>query len=184
MHLRQLITQAFQALSTMGPQHTQAAAARHMQDGIVLAWQEALGDACAPEAFDAASLAQRRAVVSRCCEHAQDRLPEPTSLLALCQHVGVSARKLNHCFHDVLGMAPARYLRLMRLNGAHQDLLAHTRRGTRHTVVDIAGQWGFWHMGAFASDYRRLFGRLPSQAHQPCAGPMKKALTRRAFCQA
>jgi AraC family ethanolamine operon transcriptional activator len=30
-------------------------------------------------------------------------------------------------------------------------------------VHEIARRWGFWHIGEFAADYRRLFGELPSQ---------------------
>ena len=29
-------------------------------------------------------------------------------------------------------------------------------------VADVANEWGFWHMGGFAADYRKLFGELPS----------------------
>ena len=29
--------------------------------------------------------------------------------------------------------------------------------------ANVAHRWGFWHMGQFARDYRRLFGELPSE---------------------
>ena len=29
-------------------------------------------------------------------------------------------------------------------------------------INDIAHNLGFWHMGQFAADYRKLFGELPS----------------------
>ncbi|UCG61547.1 MAG: helix-turn-helix domain-containing protein [Candidatus Zixiibacteriota bacterium] len=29
------------------------------------------------------------------------------------------------------------------------------------TIADVANHWGFWHMGQFSADYRRLFGELP-----------------------
>jgi AraC-like DNA-binding protein len=35
--------------------------------------------------------------------------------------------------------------------------------GDTATVHAIAERWGFWHTGEFASDYRRLFGQLPSE---------------------
>ena len=31
------------------------------------------------------------------------------------------------------------------------------------TVAEVAGRWGFWHMGQMAADYRKLFDELPSQ---------------------
>ena len=30
-------------------------------------------------------------------------------------------------------------------------------------VADTANARGFWHMGQFAADYRRMFGKLPSE---------------------
>jgi AraC family transcriptional regulator, ethanolamine operon transcriptional activator len=48
------------------------------------------------------------------------------------------------------------YLRAIRLN--------HVRRELRdgRSVTDAATTWGFLHFGSFASDYRRMFGELPS----------------------
>lgn len=31
------------------------------------------------------------------------------------------------------------------------------------TVTDIAQQWGFSHLGSFATQYRRRFGETPSR---------------------
>lgn len=51
------------------------------------------------------------------------------------------------------------HLRDALLVGARREL--KSRAGT-DTVQDVAARWGFWHMGAFASDYRRQFGERPS----------------------
>jgi AraC family ethanolamine operon transcriptional activator len=37
------------------------------------------------------------------------------------------------------------------------------KAGPDTLVNDVANRWGFWHMGRFASDYRRQFGELPSE---------------------
>jgi AraC family ethanolamine operon transcriptional activator len=41
------------------------------------------------------------------------------------------------------------------------------RRDLRHpsaltTVQDTAARWGFWHLGHFVTDYKQMFGELPS----------------------
>ena len=33
-------------------------------------------------------------------------------------------------------------------------------------VTDVANEWGFWHLGQFAADYRRHFGELPSETFE------------------
>ena len=37
------------------------------------------------------------------------------------------------------------------------------RKSSTYSVADAANEWGFWHMGQFAKDYRRMFGELPSE---------------------
>jgi AraC family ethanolamine operon transcriptional activator len=76
----------------------------------------------------------------------------------LCQAAGVSLRTLEYAFRERLGMTPVHYHKVYRLNQVRQML---KRRQTR-TVVDAANAWGFWHMGKFAGDYRKVFGVTPS----------------------
>ncbi len=166
--LRNLADQALQRLSGAMGQGGHEAVVRQMQDTIVLTCQDTVVARLAPERIDSLPPGHRRAMVERSCQYVRDRLPEPTTMLALCRAVGSSPRKLAYCFQDVLGMSPAHYLRLMRLNGVHRDLVRQARDGQAGgTVQDIASRWGFWHMGAFAGQYRRLFGRLPSQTLAP-----------------
>lgn len=56
-------------------------------------------------------------------------------------------------------MAPATYLRALRLNGVRRDL----RGRAADSVQDVAAAWGFWHLSQFATDYRRMFGARPSE---------------------
>jgi AraC family ethanolamine operon transcriptional activator len=72
----------------------------------------------------------------------------------------VSERTLEYAFREQVGMPPARYLRLRRLNGARRELRA-AAPGTER-VRDVAMRWGFWQLGRFAVEYRRLFAERPS----------------------
>jgi AraC family ethanolamine operon transcriptional activator len=117
---------------------------------VLVSAAHAAEEAPLPPQRHGALVAQARAQVS------QD--PEtPVTVAALCATLRVSRRTLQAAFQEVLGMAPAAYLRAERLAGA--------RRALREapTVTEAAAQWGFWHFGHFAQDYRRLFGELPSQ---------------------
>jgi AraC family transcriptional regulator, ethanolamine operon transcriptional activator len=53
------------------------------------------------------------------------------------------------------------YLKRIRLDGAHRSLQRASKHGTR--IIDVATDWGFWHMGHFTSDYRTMFGETPSE---------------------
>ncbi|SDQ19824.1 transcriptional regulator, AraC family [Paraburkholderia fungorum] len=86
----------------------------------------------------------------------------------LCERLHVSRRTLQYCFQDVLNMAPATYLRAIRLNGARRDL-SNAARESR-SVQDVAAAWGFWHLSQFATDYRKMFGVRPSETLKAAAG--------------
>lgn len=54
-----------------------------------------------------------------------------------------------------------RSLQRGRLSGVHRSLRNADPGRTR--VADVANEWGFWHMGQLAADYRKQFGELPSE---------------------
>ncbi len=89
-----------------------------------------------------------------------DSAPDDAIALSdLCSRAGVSARTLRRIFREFYRLPPIRYLRLRRLNQA-RDLL---RRGSPPTVTATAVRFGFFELGRFAVEYRRLFGECPSK---------------------
>ncbi|WP_193494393.1 helix-turn-helix domain-containing protein [Nitrincola alkalisediminis] len=101
----------------------------------------------------------RKLIVDRACEYALANPDAPPSIIDLCNRVGASRRKLQYCFQETLGINPVAYLRMLRLNAVHRELL---QPHSYMAVQDIAMHWGFWHLSRFSSEYRQLFGELPS----------------------
>jgi AraC-like DNA-binding protein len=85
---------------------------------------------------------------------------EALTLQQLCHACSSSISTVERAFRDHFGVTPKRYVLLHRLSRVRKALCDFTE--TR-SITDIANHWGFWHMGKFASDYRRQFGELPSQ---------------------
>ncbi|CAN7397538.1 helix-turn-helix domain-containing protein [Trinickia sp. LjRoot230] len=142
------------------------AARNHLESSILAG----LFDLCAvdhPQRANATGTpCRRQAVVSQARDYVLANRERPVSVPELCERLHVSRRTLQYCFQDALGMSPAAYLRMIRLNGVRRSLSNAARepvevRGVR-TVQDIAAAWGFWHLSQFATDYRRLFGMRPS----------------------
>jgi transcriptional regulator GlxA family with amidase domain len=73
----------------------------------------------------------------------------------------VSVRTLHAVFQQELGMSPMAYLRRVRLDHVHAELLRAPRSSTR--VGDVATRWGFFHPSRFARQYHERFGELPSE---------------------
>ncbi|MGF6769604.1 AraC family ethanolamine operon transcriptional activator [Paraburkholderia sp. GAS199] len=104
---------------------------------------------------------RRQSIVAEAREYLLANRDRAINVPELCERLHVSRRTLQYSFQDVLGMAPATYLRAIRLNGARRDLCDASRAA--RSVQDVAAAWGFWHLSQFATDYRKLFGVLPSE---------------------
>ena len=90
--------------------------------------------------------------------HAESRI----RLADIVAAAGIGARALQYDFLRHHQITPLGYLRRVRLERAHRDLLAADPAGGA-TVSAIAARWGFAKTGRFAEQYRAAYGRLPSQ---------------------
>ncbi len=83
------------------------------------------------------------------------------ALADIAEAVHVTPRAVQYMFRRHLDTTPLQYLRRLRMDRAHRDLLvaAHPDQ----TVTQIAARWGFTHTGRFAVLYRQTFGLSPHQ---------------------
>ncbi|WP_416566648.1 helix-turn-helix transcriptional regulator [Nocardia testacea] len=100
--------------------------------------------------------------VRRAVAYLESHLHEDVTVTEVAAAAFVTPRALQLAFRRHLGTTPLRYLRRLRLAGAHDDLQAAVA-GDGRTVATIAYRWGFAHPGRFAIDYRRHYGRSPSE---------------------
>ena len=84
------------------------------------------------------------------------------SVSALCRAVGASYSTLERAFLEEFAVPPKVYMRNRRLTAVQSEL---ARGEGDWTIAEIAHEKGFWHMSAFAADYRKQFGELPSETH-------------------
>lgn len=79
----------------------------------------------------------------------------------LARHLGVTVRALELGFRRALDETPHQYMRRVRLDRAHRELLAADATDGI-TVTEIATRWGFFHAGRFATSYKAAYGVMPS----------------------
>ena len=96
----------------------------------------------------------------RALSYIEDHAAEAPTVEEICRASGVSWRTLDYAFRDQFDLTPKQYLQTVRLQQVRRDLL---KTPADTTIVEIAANRGFWHMGQFAKDYRRQFGELPSE---------------------
>ena len=95
-------------------------------------------------------------------------LDEPLLIKRICEEYDIPERTLRYTFRKYKGMAPKRYINSLKYSAIHTDLRAPELALV--PIKSIAGQYGFWHMGQFAADYKRHFGELPSDTRQAVKG--------------
>lgn len=102
----------------------------------------------------------RLRIAKKAEEYIRDNPKKSVSINDLCFAIGASERTLHLGFKERFGISPKAYSLMLRLNGVRQELLHHD--ALRRTITDIAMDWGFFHLGRFASQYSRLFAESPS----------------------
>lgn len=85
----------------------------------------------------------------------------PFTAAALADIAGVGVRLLQESFKQHVGVPPLAYLRRLRLDGVHAELVRADP--WQVTVSEVAFRWGFTHLGRFAIAYRERYGESPSQ---------------------
>lgn len=85
---------------------------------------------------------------------------EPLTPNELARAGNMSVRTLHASFQRCFGMSPMAYVRKIRLEHVHAELVAN--RDPHLQVTEVAGRWGFFHLGRFAKQYRDRYGESPS----------------------
>ncbi|MBA2956093.1 helix-turn-helix domain-containing protein [Nocardioides sp. MAH-18] len=78
----------------------------------------------------------------------------------IAEAAGVTIRTVQLSFRRHLDTTPTAYLRGVRLQYIHDELVANDP--ARTTVSEVASRWGFCNFGRFAAQYRTQFGELPA----------------------
>jgi len=117
-----------------------------------------------PHNYTGALPGRRGAVLPRHVRSVQDYLQahahEAVSAEQLARIAGVSVRSLYAGFKEFLGVSPMHYLRDLRMERAHAELVS----GESRNIAGVALRWGFAHMGRFSAGYKERYGVSPSQS--------------------
>lgn len=111
------------------------------------------------------STRNHRSIVHKARRFMVEHIARPLTVDDMCGALDVSERTLRYVFNEAFDLSPMAYFKIMRLNAAHSELKAHDR--STMTVREVAEHYNFEHLGAFAADYRNLFGVYPSESLTP-----------------
>ena len=93
-------------------------------------------------------------------DYIEERYDDTVRIEDLCHVTGVGVRTLQRCFREYFDVTITEYLKSVRLNAAHRNLVALLP--IESTVAEIALRHGFTHLGRFSVEFRDHFGESPS----------------------
>jgi AraC family ethanolamine operon transcriptional activator len=138
---------------------TRLAIVSRREEGLVLAILDALIDV---ETINKCGLIKSERSMSRALELIHTSELESISAVELCLYAECSPRFLERTFQKRFGVTPKKYIKYLRLARVRDRLLTFDTQSCE-SIIELAGIQGFWHMGQFAADYRRVYGELPSE---------------------
>lgn len=118
--------------------------------------------------------------VKRAIDYIEANLDAAIGLPEIVAASGVPGRTLIQHFRDFKGSSPMRYLRAARYEKVREAL---GRAEPEENITEIAGKWGFSHLGRFSVDYRRRFGESPSETLRRTRNAPAPSLAVRGFSQ-
>jgi AraC-like DNA-binding protein len=101
---------------------------------------------------------KRQQAVNRALEII-DSTNNAISIRDLFEDSACSWRTINRGFRERFGVTPKQYILATRMSSVRKEILASP---PQRRITDIANNWGFWHLGRFSTEYKKLFGELPS----------------------
>ncbi len=81
------------------------------------------------------------------------------SIDELSKEYNISQKSMQNSFKSLFGFTPKEFLRLMKLNLVHHELIRKSREEV--TVTEVSQKWGFPHQGRFSRFYTELFLENP-----------------------
>jgi AraC-like DNA-binding protein len=102
-----------------------------------------------------------RAAVRRAVDFIDANPARDVSATEIAAAARLAVPALLRAFRMYLGTTPMAYLRRTRLELAHRDLGAGDVE--QLSVIEVARRWGFHDPRRFATEYRRAYGRSPSE---------------------
>ncbi len=103
---------------------------------------------------------RRHRLLRQAREYVKTHLTDPVRVMDVAVALGVTVRTVELVFRELLDVTPQAYIMTARLYAVRRAL---KEAGPDRTVSAIAGEWGFWHQGQFAREYRARFDELPSK---------------------
>jgi len=100
------------------------------------------------------------ATTSKTLDYIEEHLADGITVRDVADATQTSRRTLENAFRSQFDMSPKSFINEQRLILVRRELLRVT---PGQKVSDAANAWGYWHMGQFARDYRKLFSELPSE---------------------
>ncbi len=105
-------------------------------------------------------LSSKEALIFEVRDHILEHIRENIQIEELALIFGMSEKTMQTGFKKLLGHTPKKFIKLLKLNLAHQEIIENDQA---KTISEIAMKYGFGNFGLFSKEYKAVYGFLPSQ---------------------
>jgi len=109
-------------------------------------------------------LSKKETLVFDVRDYILENIEENIAIETLASKFDMSEKTLQTSFKKVFGYTPKRFMKLLKLNLAHRDIVQND--GSK-TISEIAMKYGFGNFGLFSKKYKDMYGSLPSENTPP-----------------
>ena len=92
-------------------------------------------------------------------DYIHDNISTVTSLDQVSRETQIPVRTIRRLINKKFQISPKQYINKLRLNEVRKGL---KNNNNDSSILQVASDFNYWHMGQFSKDYKRLFGELPS----------------------
>jgi len=107
------------------------------------------------------TLGFRKQRLHKALEYLKSCEDEMPTVQELCLITETCQRTIEYAFKEKYGFGPKEYMKKLSLNHVRNAL--KSADPDTATIKHLAGGFGFWHMGQFSADYKKLFCESPSE---------------------
>ena len=97
---------------------------------------------------------------SRLLAYVEAHICDDLNVEVLAQEGNISVRTVYKLFAKYFNVTPRLFIKQSKLKSLREEM---KRNPKIRNVTEVAFEYGFTHLGRFSSDYRQMFGELPSE---------------------
>jgi len=108
-------------------------------------------------------LSKKETLIFNIRDYILENIEENITIGSLASEFNMSEKTLQTSFKKIFGYTPKKFIKLLKLNLVHKDIV---KSDGSKTISEIVMKYEFRNFGLFSRNYKEMYGVLPSESRQ------------------